>query len=228
MGDDGFCMLTLLWKRRGAGAMVLTATVFLASCGKKAPEETATTPPVAAPAPAPMERKPVPDTFRVKFETTKGDFVLEVNRSWAPLGAERFHQLVSSGYYDGSKFFRVVPGFVVQFGLAADPNVTRQAPGEMPDDPVTQSNTKGTITFATRGPNSRTTQVFINLVDNRRLDQVGFSPFGTVVEGLSVVEQLYGGYGDNGPDQGRIRAQGNSYLETSFPNLDGIKKATIQ
>ncbi|MCC7157799.1 MAG: peptidylprolyl isomerase [Bryobacterales bacterium] len=173
------------------------------------------------------EKKPVPDTFKVKFETTKGDFVIEVTKAWAPLGAERFHQLVTSGFYDNSKFFRVVPGFVVQFGLAATPELNQGAPGEIPDDPVKQSNVKGTITFATRGPNSRTTQVFINLNDNRGLDRQGFSPFGTVTEGMGVVEQLYSGYGDSGPDQGRIKSMGNGYVESSFPKLDGIKQASV-
>jgi peptidyl-prolyl cis-trans isomerase A (cyclophilin A) len=166
------------------------------------------------------------DTFTVKFETTKGDFSIEVNPEWAPLGAARFKELVEMGFYDNSKFFRVVPGFVVQFGLPADPAAMPEV-DNMKDDPVTQTNAKGSITFATAGPGTRTSQVFINLTDNRRLDGMGFSPFGKVTEGMEVVESLYSGYGDNGPDQGRIRRLGNAYIEGTFPKLDGIKKASI-
>lgn len=171
------------------------------------------------------------ETYKVKFETTKGDFVVEVNSAWAPLGAERFRTLVEDGFYDGAKFFRVLPGFVVQFGLPADPKSAPRVEN-IPDDPVTQSNTRGMITFATAGPNTRTSQVFINLGDNERLDSMGFSPFGRVVEGMEVVESLYSGYGEGapygkGPDQGRIRAAGNAYLEANFPKLDGITKAAV-
>lgn len=175
----------------------------------------------------------MPDEYKVKFETTKGDFTVEVNKSWAPVGAERFHELATSGFFDGAKFFRVLPGFVVQFGLAAEPELSAKYRGaRMSDDPVIESNAKGTITFATSGPNSRTSQVFINLADNPRLDQMGFAPFGKVVEGMNVVESLYSGYGEgaphgNGPDQSRIQSMGNKYLDASFPNLDGIKKATV-
>lgn len=171
---------------------------------------------------------PVPDLFKVKFETTKGDFVLEIHKDWAPIGVERFHDLVTGGFFDSSKFFRVVPKFVVQFGLPADPaNAPLADASRLKDDPVKQTNAKGTITFATAGPNTRTTQVFINLVDNGRLDGMGFSAFGKVVEGMAVVESLYGGYGDSGPDQGRIRSQGNAYIEQNYPKLDGIKKAAV-
>jgi peptidyl-prolyl cis-trans isomerase A (cyclophilin A) len=172
-------------------------------------------------------------TFKVKFETTKGDFVIEVQPYLAPLGAARFQQLVEAGFYDGAKFFRVLPKFVVQFGLPAVPNAGGSAlTANFKDDPVVGSNTKGTITFATAGPNTRTTQVFINLGDNPRLDGMGFAPFGTVTEGMDVVEQLYAGYGEgaphgNGPDQGRARSLGNAYLEASFPKLDGIIKASV-
>jgi len=168
---------------------------------------------------------------KVKFETTKGDFVIEVTPEWAPLGAERFAELVTGGFYDGAKFFRVLPGFVVQFGLPADPKTAPKVTN-LQDDPVTQTNAKGTITFATAGPGTRTSQVFINLVDNKRLDGMGFAPFGKVVEGFDVVEKLYAGYGEgapygSGPDQGRIRTMGNAYLEASFPKMDGITKATV-
>jgi peptidyl-prolyl cis-trans isomerase A (cyclophilin A) len=171
------------------------------------------------------------ETYKVKFETTKGDFVIEVDPAWAPLGAERFRALVEGGFFDGAKFFRVLPGFVVQFGLPADPAAAPEV-DNIPDDPVSQSNRKGMITFATAGPNTRTSQVFINLGDNARLDTMGFAPFGKVVDGMSVVESLYAGYGEGaphgqGPHQGRIRQSGNAYLEASFPKLDGINKAAI-
>lgn len=166
------------------------------------------------------------DTFKVKLETTKGDIVLQVNSSWAPLGVERFRSLVESGYYDGAKFFRVVPGFVVQFGLAADPNVTAANGTNLKDDQVTQSNSRGRLTFATAGPNTRTTQLFINLGDNKFLDGQGFAPFAEVVEGMEIVDQFHSGYGEQ-PNQGHIRTKGNAYLDASFPRLDGIVKASV-
>ena len=175
-----------------------------------------------------------PDSYKVHFDTSKGAFVLQVNRSWAPLGADRFYTLVTSGFYDGARFFRVLPGFVVQFGIAADPAVSAKwRNANLPDDPVSQSNRPGTITFATGGPNTRTTQVFINLADNARLDGSGFSPFGVVTQGMDVVEQLYSGYGEgapngSGPAQPQAEAEGNAYLEREFPKLDYIKKATIE
>jgi peptidyl-prolyl cis-trans isomerase A (cyclophilin A) len=174
-----------------------------------------------------------PEQYKVKFETTKGDIVIEVTRAWSPLGADRFRELVTSGYYDGNRFFRVLPGFVVQFGINGSPAITAKwAESALQDDPASQSNVRGSVTFATAGPNTRTTQVFINLNDNRNLDAMGFTPFGTVVEGMNVVMELYSGYGEgaptgSGPDQGRIRAEGNAYLERDFPQLDYIKKATI-
>jgi peptidyl-prolyl cis-trans isomerase A (cyclophilin A) len=175
-----------------------------------------------------------PDTYKVRFDTSKGAFVLVVNRSWAPLGADRFYTLVKSGFYDGARFFRVLPGFVVQFGIAAAPAVsTKWRNANLQDDPVTQSNRRGSITFATGGPNTRTTQVFINLADNARLDGSGFAPFGLVTQGMEVVEQLYSGYGEGapnggGPAQPQAEAEGNAYLEREFPKLDYIKKATIE
>jgi peptidyl-prolyl cis-trans isomerase A (cyclophilin A) len=173
-----------------------------------------------------------PAKYRVKLETSKGDVVVEVNREWSPLGADRFHELVGSGFYDGARFFRVLPGFVVQFGLAADPALNAKWANVIADDPPGQTNAAGTITFATRGAGSRTTQVFINLKDNPILDQKGFTPFGRVVEGMNFVQQFYADYGEgapngNGPAQDRIRAEGNAYLERDFPKLDFIKKATL-
>lgn len=172
-------------------------------------------------------RVPAPDKFKVKFETTKGEFVLEITKDLAPIGVERFHELIENGFYDRAKFFRVVPDFVVQFGLAADPAMTKRFDARLKDDPVKASNAKGCICFAMAGPNSRTTQVFISLRDNAFLDRQGFAPFGQVVSGMDVVASLYSGYGDNGPDQGRLRSMGNAYVEQSFPKLDGIVKASF-
>jgi peptidyl-prolyl cis-trans isomerase A (cyclophilin A) len=175
-----------------------------------------------------------PAVYKAKFDTSKGPFVIEVNRDWARRGADRFYNLVKNGFFDNARFFRVIEGFMVQFGINGDPaiaSVWRDA--DIKDDPVKQSNERGTITFATAGPNTRTTQVFINFADNAPLDGQGFSPFGKVVSGMEVVDSLYGGYGEgapngNGPDQGRLQQQGNAYLEKDFPKLDFIKTATIE
>jgi peptidyl-prolyl cis-trans isomerase A (cyclophilin A) len=174
-----------------------------------------------------------PATFRARFETSKGIFVIEVRRDWAPLGADRFYNLVKSGYYDGVRFFRVIPGFMAQFGIHGDPRVSAAwRDARIPDDPVRQRNARGMVTFATAGPGTRTTQLFINYRDNNPLDGMGFAPFGRVVEGMEVVDRLYGGYGEGapggrGPDQGRIQAEGNAYLERAFPELDQVRRATI-
>ena len=177
-----------------------------------------------------------PDTFYAKFETTKGPFVVQVNRAWAPNGADRFHHLVKTGFFDGQRFYRVVKGFVVQWGVHGDPATASDWMGKrIPDDPVLEKNAVGTITFAKSGPGTRTTQVFINLTDNRRsLDKTGFAPFGVVVDGLDVVKKLYAGYGDmvsqggRGVDVGRLYKEGNAYLDRDFPKLDRIVKASIQ
>lgn len=167
------------------------------------------------------------DSYQVKFTTTKGDFVVQVTRSWAPLGSDRFYNLVKHGFFTDAAFFRVVPGFIIQFGLSANPAVNRVwQNANIKDDPVTQSNRPGYITFATAGPNTRTTQLFINFGNNTFLDNQGFAPFGQVVSGMDVVQNLYSGYGER-PDQGAITSQGKAYLEKSFPNLDSIKSATI-
>jgi peptidyl-prolyl cis-trans isomerase A (cyclophilin A) len=174
-----------------------------------------------------------PPVFSAKFTTSKGDFVVEVTRAWSPRGADRFYNLVKYHFFDGTAFFRVLPGFVVQFGISTRPDVSRVwEPARIPDDPVTQSNTRGMLTFATGGPNTRTTQVFINLADNTNLDSMGFSPFGKVVSGMDVVEKFYSEYGEgapsgNGPDQGRMQQEGKAYLDKSFPLLDTIKTAVI-
>jgi peptidyl-prolyl cis-trans isomerase A (cyclophilin A) len=172
-------------------------------------------------------KAPAPDTFLVKFKTSKGDFVVEVTRAWSPNGADRFYNLVKNGYYDGCRFFRVVEDFMAQFGINEDPNVNQVwMNATIDDDPVKQSNTRGTITYAFASPNTRTTQVFINFSDNSYLDSSGFSPFGKVTKGMSVVDAIYNKYGET-PDQTKIQLEGNAYLEKTFPNLDYIKSATI-
>lgn len=174
-----------------------------------------------------------PDVYEVKFTTTKGEFVVQVTRAWAPLGADRFYNLAANKFFDGASFFRVLPGFVVQFGLSADPQISRVwRDATIKDDPVKQSNRPGYITFATAGPNTRTTQVFINLGNNAQLDSMGFAPFGAVTQGIEVVKQLYSGYGEGapsgrGPDQGAVSSQGKAYLDKNFPKLDSIVTATI-
>jgi len=174
-----------------------------------------------------------PDTFQVKFDTSKGEFIVEVTRAWAPKGADRFYNLVKNGFYDNCKFFRVIDGFMVQFGINGNPKISavlRAAP--IKDDTVKQSNTRGYVTFAMAGPNTRTTQLFVNFGNNATLDGQNFPPFGKVVEGMKVVDSIYSKYGEGaprgaGPDQGRVQMEGNAYLEKSFPNLDYIKTASI-
>ncbi len=179
------------------------------------------------PAKAPAAAAPVPDVFRVKFETSKGDFVIEVNKAWAPLGAARFHRLVSQKVYDNARFFRVISGFMVQFGIPGDPAVAAVwANRNLRDDKVLQSNTRGMVSYAMAGPNTRTSQVFINFGNNAGLNSQGFAPFGKVVEGMAVVDSLYAGYGES-PDQEKIQHQGNAYLQAKFPKLDYIKTARI-
>lgn len=179
-----------------------------------------------------------PPVYKAKFDTSAGVFVIEVHRDWAPRGADRFYNLVKNGFYDDVRIFRVVPGFMAQFGMHGVPSVQKAwMAAQIPDDPVKQSNRRGYVTFAMAGLNSRTTQVFINLVDNPNLDKypgTSFAPFGRVVSGMDVVGKLYGAYGDSvdlggkGPTQGRIVAEGNRYLEKEFPKLDYVKKATIE
>ena len=190
----------------------LAMAVLVATCGRQGGEA-----PVAT----------APDRYQVRFETSAGAFVVDVTRAWAPRGADRLYNLVRQGFFDGTRFFRVVPGFVVQFGLSGDPAVSARW-GDAPnaDDPVAQSNARGTLTFATGGPNTRTTQLFINYADNRRLDGMGFAPLGLVVEGMDVVDRIHAGYGE-APDQGLIESRGTEYLASQFPQLDSIARATI-
>jgi peptidyl-prolyl cis-trans isomerase A (cyclophilin A) len=175
-----------------------------------------------------------PAVYKAKFDTSKGAFVIEVHRDWAPNGADRFYNLVKNGFYNDARFFRVIEGFMVQFGINGNPKVSavwRDA--NIKDDPVKQSNERGMITFATAGPNTRTTQVFINFGDNAGLDGQGFAPFGKVISGMDVVDSLFAGYGEgapqgHGPNQGIVQNLGNGYLEKAFPKLDYVKQATIE
>ncbi|MDX2154256.1 MAG: peptidylprolyl isomerase [Bryobacteraceae bacterium] len=200
---------------------VLAAAVLLTSCGP-APE-------TKKKAESPRPANQAPAEFKVKFETSKGDFVVHVHRDWAPRGADRFYELVKSGFYDDSRFFRVIKEYVAQFGLAKDPKVSQlYAKSQIADDLVLKSNMKGRISFAKAGPASRTSQVFISLRNNRALDEQGFAPFGEVIQGMENVEKLHYGYGDyGGIDQSRILAEGNQYLDRNFARLDKLVKATI-
>lgn len=168
------------------------------------------------------------DSYRVKFETTKGDVIVEIHPSWAPKGAARFRELVESGYYDGCKFFRVLDNFMCQVGMHGEPATNAKwSDANIQDDPVVKSNQRGFVTFAkTNAPHSRSTQIFFNYKDNSFLDSMGFAPFARVVEGMEVLDRVYSGYGES-PDQGLIQSQGNAYLERAFPQLDAIVKVTV-
>ncbi len=209
---------------RARTVFLIAAAAMLAGCGSTPQKQ----------AEQPARNEPVPDTYRVRLTTSKGDAVIEVVKAWAPNGAERFHRLVETGFYDDCRFFRIVRDFIVQFGINGNPRTEELWRNlTMPDDPVTQSNLRGMVTYAMTGPNSRTTQVFINLKDNPRLDKQGFAPFGKVVEGMEVVDTFYRFYGEGpprgeGPDQNLIERQGNAYLESKFPRLDYIKRARIE
>ncbi len=192
--------------------------------------------PKAAPKAAPAKpnllepsslRSKGPETYKVKFTTTKGDVILEITRAWAPMGADRFYNLVRGGFFTDVAFFRVIPGFMAQFGLSPRPDVAQAwDKAKILDDKVTQSNKRGMLTFATAGPNTRTTQLFINYGDNTRLDADGFAPFGQVVEGMDVVDKINPEYGES-PNQGLITMQGKAYLDKNFPRLDKIISASI-
>lgn len=173
-------------------------------------------------------KQTAPATFTVQVETTKGPFTIKVTRSWAPNGADHFYNLVRAGFYTDAAFFRVIPGFMAQFGISARPEVSRiWANSNIQDDPVKESNKRGMVTFAqSSARNSRSTQLFINYGDNSRLDADRFAPFGEVTKGMEVVDQIYSGYGER-PDQTSITNQGKAYLDKSFPRLDRITSATI-
>jgi len=178
-------------------------------------------------------QKPMPDVYKVKFTTTRGAFVVEVHKDWAPLGAERFWRLVNLEFFDDSRIFRVKPDFVAQFGVAADPKVNSLfATMPIKDDHIKHNNFRGNVSFATSGPDTRRTQIFINLKDNTALDKQGFVPFGKVVQGLEVADKFYSGYGEiapmgTGPDPKKLAVEGNAYAEAKFPRLDTIKSAVI-
>lgn len=224
------CLVLLL----GAGLVSAQEKPAAAPAASPAPAASA---PAAAPSadlanPSKLTET-APATYKARFETTKGNIVIEVTRDSAPNGADRFYNLVKAGYFRDIAFFRVIPGFMAQFGIHGDPKMnTVWRNARITDDPVKSSNSRGAITFATSGPNSRTTQLFINLVDNARLDGMGFSSFGKVVEGMDVVDKLNGEYGEGapagrGPFQGKLQTDGNAYLKQDFPNLDYIKSASI-
>jgi peptidyl-prolyl cis-trans isomerase A (cyclophilin A) len=202
----------------------LSVSVTAIACAKDSPPSQGSDSTARAPSSAATQ---APDSFHVAFETTRGKFVVDVIRDWSPRGVDRFHELVSAGYFTDVAFFRVLPGFVAQFGMHGDPSVNKRWDDRpIADDPVVQSNKRGTIVFATAGPNTRGNQFFINFGDNSRLDGQGFSPFGRVVEGMGVVDSIYAGYGES-PDQSRVAAEGNAYLKREFPRLDYIKSARV-
>ena len=207
-------------------ACVAAPVLVLACGGKKGGEAKVAANPLTQPN-APEMNQTAPDTFRVHFATSAGDIEIEVVRAWAPLGADRFYNLVKHGWYDGDRFFRVIPNFVVQFGLNGDPDIGKWwRNARIVDDPVKHSNVRGTITYAKADRNTRTTQVFISLRDNSRLDADGFAPFGQVVSGMDVVDKITSQYGER-PSQQDIQVRGNAYLEENFPKLDYIKTATL-
>ena len=219
---------------KSKGLEVFAAALLLAGCSKEPEPSLPPVQPVEAPKPVESADPKAPDKFRARFVTSKGEFIIEVNREWSPRGADRFYTLVKSGFFDDVRFFRVVQGFMAQFGLSGDPAVSEKwREATLPDDPVKQSNTRGMVTYAkTDAPNSRTTQIFINYGNNSWLDRDGFSPFGKVVEGMEVGDALHSGYGDaaprgRGPDQGRIQKEGNAYLAREFDQLDFVKTARI-
>ena len=216
--------------------IVLAILIFSSALGQESKKKT-TTPHDAAPKasllnPASLKEQ-APAVFTAQFTTTQGDFVIEVTRAFAPRGADRFYNLVKYHFYDGAAFFRVIPEFVAQFGISPRPEVSKVwEQATIQDDPVTQSNTRGMVTFATAGANTRTTQVFISLGDNSNLNTMGFAPFGKVISGIEVVDKFYGGYGEGapdggGPNQGRMQKEGKPYLDKYFPQLDSIKTAVI-
>jgi cyclophilin family peptidyl-prolyl cis-trans isomerase len=202
----------------------LIMSVLLAACGgEKAAEKK----------PPPEPAAPPPEIYRVLFVTSKGNFVIEARREWAPRGADHFFELVQAKFYDGVRFHRVIRRFICQFGINGNPKLQQLwSTAAIPDDPVQQKNRKGMVTFAKLGPNSRTTQLFINLKDNLDLDKSGFAPFASVVQGMDVVEKLYFAYGEvaprgGGPDPTQIELQGNTYLDRTYPRLDSIRKAAV-
>ena len=208
------------------GLYVAALALLVPGIGAAAQGKTAVKTSAGLKDPAALKAK-APAKFKAQFETTKGIFVVDVTRAWSPNGADRFYNLVKNGFFDGTKFFRVLPGFMAQFGIHGDPTISAKwQRANIADDKVLESNKRGFVTFATAGPNTRTTQLFINFGDNSRLDGDGFSPFGKVSKGMEVVDKIFSGYGEQ-PSQGQISMEGNKYLETNWPKLDSIKKATL-
>jgi peptidyl-prolyl cis-trans isomerase A (cyclophilin A) len=201
-------------------ALAAASCLIAAGCQSTGAQDTGLRNPAALTEQAPAE-------FQAAFDTSKGRFVVDVHRDWAPLGADRFYNLVKNGFFDNVRFFRVIPGQLAQFGMHGDPAVQAAwRDADIQDDPVRHGNTRGSVSFASRGPNTRTTQLFINLRDNSPYDRLGFAPFGEVVSGIDVVDTLYSGYEER-PEQPEIDAEGNAYLQREFPNLDYVTKAAI-
>jgi peptidyl-prolyl cis-trans isomerase A (cyclophilin A) len=220
-----------MFSARTAITSLICCTLLLA--GTAFAEETSTAKPNPALLDPGLATEKAPDVYRVKMETTAGEFIIEVHREWAPLGADRFYNLVKIGYFDDVAFFRVIAGFMAQAGFHGNPAVSKVWLNSLiKDDPVKQSNYPGTVTFAMRGPNTRSAQIFVNYGDNSYLDESGFAPFGKVVEGFESVKELYSGYGEGepngkGPGQGKLYGRGNDYLKAEFPELDYITRASI-
>jgi peptidyl-prolyl cis-trans isomerase A (cyclophilin A) len=212
-------------RRTALAALALGAVAALTACGGGAKTPA---PPSKLLDPQSLAAK-APPRFDVTFKTTKGDVTISAHRAWAPRGADRFYNLARSGFFDGVKFFRVVPGFVVQFGISPDPQVsTAWRAATIADDPVTRHNVRGTVAFAAAGVDTRTTQLFVNLADNSNLDSGGFAPIGSVTRGMGVVDRLYSGYGEAPTShQGEMESHGNAWLDQNFPKLDGIETATV-
>ena len=215
--------------------LALLVLLFPLGCGESAPPPAYVRPsdrPLLRPD-APEMKTKAPERFKVRFTTSQGAFTITVERAWAPLGADRFYHLVRGRFFEEARFFRVLSDFMVQFGIPADPaESTLWKEASIVDDPVTESNTRGMVSYATSGLHTRTTQVFINYANNRKLDRSGFAPFGKVTEGMDVVDKFYSGYGEgapsgNGPSQKRMERLGNPYLQADFPKLDYIQKAEI-
>ncbi len=212
--------------RRPSLPLLGLLVVLAAGCGGKGGSSAA--PPKALLDPSTLTAK-APQLFTATFKTTAGTFVVEVHRTWSPHGADRFYNLVKNGFYDGQKVFRVVPHFVVQFGISPYPEVSQAwETADIPDDPVGKlHNRRGTVDFASAGPDTRTTQIFVNTADNLQLDAAGFTPIGEVTSGMGAVDKLYSGYGDAPTqEQAQMAAEGNAYLEKQWPKLDAIESAT--